>query len=157
VSIVVALEPDPARKRELQERLTATLPEWFGKADSNAKYAAQAEVLPGYVARMEDLRCGLLLLKKHSPISAEIYWMGVDPAHHRRGIGRRLVEAAVDAATADGIEFLFVSTLHPEDPYEPYQRTRRFYEALGFRYVLAEQFPADPNNPLAYYLHDLRR
>jgi len=37
----VFLEPNPIRKRDLQERLTATLPGWFGKADSNAKYACR--------------------------------------------------------------------------------------------------------------------
>ena len=39
----VFLELDPARKRELQEHLTALLPDWFGQPQSNAKYAAQAE------------------------------------------------------------------------------------------------------------------
>jgi len=37
----VFLEPNPIRKRDLQERLTAMLPGWFGKADSNAKYACR--------------------------------------------------------------------------------------------------------------------
>jgi hypothetical protein len=35
---------------------------------------------------------------------------------------------------------------------KPYERTRRFYEAMGFAYVLEEQFPADPASPLGYYL-----
>jgi hypothetical protein len=34
------------------------------------------------------------------------------------------------------------------DPYEPYQGTRRFYEAVGFEYML----DADPDNPMTYYL-----
>ncbi len=71
------------------------------------------------------------------------------------GVGAALVEAAAAEATRRGVKYLFVATLHPDDPYEPYQRTRRFYEALGFAYVLEEQFPADPENPLAYYLREL--
>jgi hypothetical protein len=54
-----------------------------------------------------------------------------------------------------GVRYLFVATLHPNVPYEPYWRTRRFYEAMGFVYVLEEQFPANPENPIAYYLKQL--
>jgi hypothetical protein len=53
------------------------------------------------------------------------------------------------------VKYFFVATLHPDDPYEPFQRTRRFYEAMGFYYVLKEQFPSDPSNPGAYYLKPL--
>src|SRR5262245_52482946 len=89
----VLLEPDPIRKRELHERLTAMLPEWFGRPASNAKYARQAELLDGYVAESDGVRRGLLLLKWTSPASAEIYWIGVDPAVRGSGVGRALMEA----------------------------------------------------------------
>jgi GNAT superfamily N-acetyltransferase len=151
----VFLEPNPMRKRELQERLTAMLPDWFGKADANAKYASQAESLDGYLAEREGVRCGLLLLKHVSTVSAEIYWMAVDPTRHRSGIGRALIEMAGETSRKRGVKYLFVATLHPAVPYEPYQRTRQFYEAMGFVYVLEEQFPADPENPLAYYLKQM--
>jgi GNAT superfamily N-acetyltransferase len=131
------------------------LPGWFGKADSNAKYALQAEMLDGYVAESEGVPRGLLLLKQSSPVGAEIYWMAVDPAYHRSGIGRALIEAAVKAARSRGVTHLFVATLHPAIPYEPYERTRRFYEAMGFAFVLEEQFPTDPASPLGYYLKRL--
>jgi GNAT superfamily N-acetyltransferase len=133
----IFLESSPNRKRELQEQLTAMLPGWFGKADSNAKYALQAEILDGYVAESAGIHRGLLLLKQSSPAAAEIYWMAVDPTYHRSGIGRALIEAAVEAARTRGVRYLFVATLYPAIPYEPYQRTRRFYEAMGFEYVLA--------------------
>jgi N-acetylglutamate synthase-like GNAT family acetyltransferase len=151
----VFLEPNPTRKRELQQHLTAMLPDWFGKADSNAKYASQAERLDGYLAESEGVRCGLLLLKQASTVSAEIYWMAVDPTCHRSGIGRALIETAGESSRKRGVKYLFVATLHPAVPYEPYQRTRRFYEAMGFVYVLEEQFPADPESPLAYYLKQM--
>jgi len=155
ITPVVFLETDPIRKRELQRRLTAQLPEWFGRPDANAEYARQAEVLDGYVAEIDHDPCGLLLLKRSSPISAEIYWIGVDPKFHGRGIGRSLVTAASAAAHKRGVKFLFVATLHPDDPYEPYRRTRGFYEALGFVYVLEERFTADPNNRIGYYMKDI--
>jgi GNAT superfamily N-acetyltransferase len=119
------------------------------------KTRSQAEVLDGYVAMTDRVPRGPLLLKYHSAASAEVYWMGVDPTFHRSGIGRALMAAAVDGARARAVKYLFVTTLHPADPYEPYQRTRRFYEAMGFEYMLEEQFSADPDNPMAYYLKQL--
>jgi N-acetylglutamate synthase-like GNAT family acetyltransferase len=71
------------------------------------------------------------------------------------GIGRALIEAAVEDARKRGVRYLFVATLHPDDPYEPYLRARHFYEAMGFVYVHDEQFPADPENPMAHYLKQL--
>lgn len=152
----VFLEPSPARKRELQERLTAELPQWFGQPESNAKYAMLAEVLDGYIAESDGVRRGLLLLKYHGRTSAEIYWMGVAPAYHRQGVGRTLMKAAIDDACKRSVRYLFVATLHPVVAYEPFLRTRRFYEAMGFEYVHEEHFTADPENPIAYYLKPLQ-
>jgi GNAT superfamily N-acetyltransferase len=151
MALTVSLETGRLAKRRLQERLSTRLPEWFGQSESNLKYAAQSERLPGYVAWLDGKPKGLLLYKRHSPISGEIHWLGVDPRWHRCGIGRALVEAACDAAHSDGVRFLFVCTLHPSVDYEPYERTRHFYEAMGFRYVLEEPRP-DETNPLAVYM-----
>lgn len=154
MEIVVSIESDPSRKRGILRNLTALLPEWFGQAESNLHYAKQAEVLTGYVARVDGEVRGMLLLKAHNRDSIEIYWLGVNPDCHRAGIGHALVETTCKAAQADGVKFVFVSTLHPSEAYEPYQRTRQFYAAMGFRYVLEEQIPRE-GNPLAYYMRQL--
>jgi GNAT superfamily N-acetyltransferase len=154
MGITVSIENNALRKREIQQQLTARLPEWFGQAESNLHYARQAEVLAGYVARIDGEARGMLLLKVCSAISAEIYWMGVDPNCHRVGVGRALIEFACKTAHANGTKFLFVATLHPRELYEPYQRTRRFYEAMAFQYVLEEQFPR-AGIPLAYYMRQI--
>jgi GNAT superfamily N-acetyltransferase len=151
----VKRESYATRKREIQQRLTRLLPEWFGKESANTHYTEMASVLDGYVAEVDGIPRGLLLLKWVSPASAEIYWMGVEPSFHRHGIGRGLVDMAAADARERGRKYLSVATLHPDVAYEPYQRTRRFYEELGFELVLDEQFPADPGNPLAFYLKDL--
>ncbi len=143
--------------RRILEALAARLPQWFAQPEANRHYAGQAERLIGWVARIDENPAGLLLLKRHSPASAEIYWLGVDPARQRRGIGRALIEAVERRLRDEQARFLFVMTLHPDVDYEPYRRTRAFYERLGFALALAtRQGPTGPSSdPLAYYLKSL--
>ena len=152
--VSIAREEDPAASRRLLEELTARLPEWFGQPESNRHYAEQAETLDAWTARVDGSARGLLLLKRHSAVSAEIYWLGVGPDHHRRGLGRALVGAIEGQLRQERLKYLFVMTLHPDDPYEPYRRTRAFYERLGFELALARDLPGSPN-PVAYYLKSL--
>jgi GNAT superfamily N-acetyltransferase len=156
MDVSIAQEEDPARNRRVLEALTARLPEWFAQETSNRHYAEQAEILEAWVARIDGLASGLLLLKRHSPVSAEIYWLGVDPDRHRQGIGRALIGAVERQLKEEKVKFFFVMTLHPEDPYEPYRRTRFFYERMGFELALSSgQGLAASPDPLAYYLKPL--
>jgi ribosomal protein S18 acetylase RimI-like enzyme len=106
------------------------------------------------MARRDGQAVGLLLLKRHSPASAEIYWLGVDPDRHRRGIGRALIEAAERQLRDEKTRFLFVMTLHSAVDYEPYQRTRAFYVRMGFSFALSTRDGPTglSRNPLARYL-----
>lgn len=148
MGVSIAREEDPAASRRLLEALTARLPEWFAQPDSNRHYAEQAETLEAWVALLDGSARGLLLLKRHGAVSAEIYWLGIDPDHHRQGIGKALIGAIEGRLRQERLKYLFVTTLHPDDPYEPYRRTRAFYERLGFELVLSR-------DPLAYYLKPL--
>jgi GNAT superfamily N-acetyltransferase len=154
MDVAVACESRPASKRRLIEALTQRLPQWFAQSDANLHYAEQAELLDGWVARIDGQPAGLLLLKRHSPASAEIYWLGVDPDRHRRGIGRALIEAVERRLKDEQARFLFVMTLHPDVDYEPYRRTRAFYGRLGFSLALSTHHgPVGPSrDPLAWYL-----
>jgi GNAT superfamily N-acetyltransferase len=148
MGISIAREEDPAASRRLLETLTARLPEWFAQPESNRHYAEQAEILEAWVARLDGSARGLLLLKRHSAVSAEVYWLGVDPDHHREGIGKALIGAIENRLKQERVKYLVVATLHPDDPYEPYRRTRAFYGRLGFELLLSR-------DPLAYYLKPL--
>jgi len=79
MTVEVAREADPRRRRGLLEALTARLPQWFGRPESNRHYAERAEALEGWVAHRNGQGVGLLLVKRHAAASAEIYWLGVDP------------------------------------------------------------------------------
>jgi len=130
------------------ERLLRALPQWFGIEASSAAYVEAARRLPAYLAGPapgppsapagpggpDDGQgaAGVLLLERHFPGAAEIHLLAVDPAYHRHGAGRALVEAAEAGLIADGVEFLQVKTLGPSSPDEGYERTRAFYAAMGF-------------------------
>jgi ribosomal protein S18 acetylase RimI-like enzyme len=148
MGVSIAREKDPTASRRLLEALTARLPQWFAQADSNRHYAEQAEIMEGWTARIDGHARGLLLLNRHSAVSAEIYWLAVDPDYHRQGLGRALITTIEHRLRQDRLKYLFVTTLHPDDPYEPYRRTRAFYERLGFELVLSRE-------PLASYLKPL--
>ena len=62
---------------------------------------------------------------------ANVWALFVDPAHERRGIGRRLHDAMLDAYFATGAASLWLST-------GPATRAERFYRAAGWRHAGVE-------------------
>ncbi len=59
----------------------------------------------------------------------DLYWIAVDPAVHRQGVGRALMEACEQAMQQAGARLVVVETSSRPD-YEP---TRRFYQALAYQ------------------------
>jgi ribosomal protein S18 acetylase RimI-like enzyme len=133
------------------DRLLRLLPAWFGIERSNAAYVAAARTLRTYLAWPDDRPgpgqpVGVLLAARHFPQSAEIHLLAVDPALHRRGVGRALVTAFEADLAADGAQFLQVKTLGPSHPDPSYGLTRKFYLAMGFVPLqeLPELWPGNP-------------
>ena len=71
--------------------------------------------------------------------------------YHRSGIGRQLVLQAKQIAYEKGYSFMQVKTVQV-GVYEDYDRTNRFYLALGFKEF--EVFPTlwDETNPCQIYV-----
>lgn len=133
------LMPPPFAVRVLEserssvcERILRALPEWFGIESSIVKYARDVADLSVLAACEGEAVVGFLALKRHTPESCEIHVMGVMPPHHRRGIGRVLVEEAARRVRGEGARLMSVKTLAPSRPCAEYDRTRAFYRALGF-------------------------
>jgi ribosomal protein S18 acetylase RimI-like enzyme len=134
------------------ERVLRALPEWFGIESSLVQYVRDAEAMPTFIAELGSGPrdpAGFMTLRRHephAPRSAEIHCIAVLPERHRGGIGRALVDFAAAHALAAGVEYLQVKTQGPSRPCEHYDRTRRFYESLGF--VALEEFSTLwPGNP----------
>jgi GNAT superfamily N-acetyltransferase len=79
------------------------------------------------VARDGGAVVGLALLVPHDAERSELKALAVDPARQGEGLGKRLVEAAVQTARREGARFLDVSTAAAD------VCNLRFYQRTGFR------------------------
>lgn len=121
------------------ERILRALPAWFGIEEAIDEYVEQIARLPTWVASLDDEVVGFISVEMHTEKAAEIIVMGVLQDHHRQGIGAALVKAVEEELGRRGIEFLQVKTLSPGRESKAYEKTRHFYEAVGFAAV--QEFP----------------
>lgn len=82
------------------------------------------------VAAQGDDIVGSVALRIHSPLLYEIASLSVAEGQHGRGIGRKLIQAAVLRAHGRGVRRLFAFTMRV-----------RLFEQLGFRVVPVSAFP----------------
>ncbi|MEZ5774370.1 MAG: GNAT family N-acetyltransferase [Hyphomicrobiaceae bacterium] len=137
------------------QRILEALPEWFGRPDAIASYATEAARLKVAVARLDEVAVGLAALAPRSAATCEIAVMGLRPDLHGRGIGRRLVAAALAAMRRDGIRLALVRTLGTGDPDPFYARTRAFYVHLGFLPLIEIADHFGPGTPALLMVHPL--
>lgn len=123
------------------------LPEWFGIKESILQYSSDIELLPTFLAKTYEDVIGFLSIKQHNPYSAEILVMGIRPEFQRHGIGRKLLIAAQEWLRRQDVEYLQVKTLGPTNEDANYDKTRDFYQALGFRPLEELSQIWDKNNP----------
>ena len=98
---------------------------------------------------------GFLCLKETGNATVELAVMGVLKDYHRNGIGRQLVDKAIEVAESSGYEFMQVKTVKM-GVYEDYDITNRFYISCGFKEL--EVFPLywDEANPCQIYVMSLK-
>ena len=137
---------DSDTKADIAEKILNDLPEWFGIPEYTKDYIGKSKDLPFFAAYDHDQAIGFIVLKATSQSTGDIYCMGVQKAHHRRGIGRKLYLALELFAKKQKLSFLQVKTVQ-EGTYDIYDKTNAFYKALGF--LELECFPDlwDKHNP----------
>jgi ribosomal protein S18 acetylase RimI-like enzyme len=143
----VEIVPFEERFHECCEELIAALPEWFGLPAYNALYLRNLSRLPSWVAILGSKVVGAIILEQHFPASFEVHFMAVHPEHHRRSIGRALLDRLETEVQARGGRWLQVKTLAASHPDPFYARTRRFYEAMGFSPLFESATLWSPDNP----------
>lgn len=136
----------PDQKAEIARNILTALPDWFGIPESTAEYIRTCRELPVWAAFHGEQPVGFISEKQTSPRAAEIYVMGVLPQYHGKGFGSMLFEVLREDARRKGYGLLQVKTV-AAGRYAQYDKTRRFYEAMGFQPL--EVFPTlwDPQNP----------
>ena len=123
---------DKPKKKNISSQILSSLPDWFGIPSATANYIEQSAEMPFIAAFDNDAPIAFLAIKETSPCSAEIYVMGVLPQYHRKGIGKALIDFCVAYCKDKGYTLLHVKTLAPSHPDKNYEKTRRFYTAMGF-------------------------
>lgn len=146
--------PDPNDRARIAAEVLAALPDWFGIPENTTNYIETCRELPFWVDERDGATRGFVAMKATSPYAAEIYVMGVKPEFHRQGVGLGLWRAFRAFARARGFAYAQVKTVQT-GRYEEYDRTNRFYQALGFREL--ECFPTlwDEANPCQLYVQYL--
>ena len=143
------LEPGDA---ERCDAIIRSLPDWFGNDQGITECAAAVRSQAGLVDVADGVVTGFLTWKRHHPDTAEITWLAVHADQRGAGTGTALVEALV--AAAPGLRYLTVKTLSAACEYEPYEETRAFYRARGFR-ELIELDLWGPENPATLFVRPL--
>jgi GNAT superfamily N-acetyltransferase len=151
----MTVEPvsDGAVKSRLCAEIIAELPLWFGRPASNARYIRDIAGRDVLAARLDGSIRGLIALEVHFAITCNIWWLGVSPTVHRRGLGRALIEGAVKHARGCGCRRLAVETVSPRTDSPEYDLTRHFYAAMGF--VPFVGFEPEPGDCMMWMLREL--
>ena len=122
----------PDEKTAITKKIMHSLPAWFSPPEDIERKAVIHREYPFFAAFDESAPVGFIALKIHNRHTADIYNLGVLEPYHRKGIGRKLIEAAEKFCVDNDYQFLTVKTLDSSAEYEPYARTRTFYHKMGF-------------------------
>ena len=146
---------DPIEKAKIVRLILEALTDWFEVPESREAYIRESGSRLMYAAYDEDCPVGFICLKETGKDTAELSVLGVLKEYHGKGIGRELFLKAKEAAVRKGYSFLQVKTVKM-GVYEDYDKTNRFYLALGFKEF--EVFPLlwDEDNPCQIYVMSLK-
>ena len=129
----IAIRQMETREHALCDRILRGLPDWFGIEEAIVNYVRDLQNMETWIAEADGECVGFSAINQHNEYSAEIHVMAVAEEYHRQGIGRQLVEHSEATLLSRSVEFLQVKTLSPSRPNTHFERTRRFYERMGFR------------------------
>ncbi|MGH6815632.1 MAG: GNAT family N-acetyltransferase, partial [Hyphomicrobiaceae bacterium] len=153
MSLIVPITDSSARSALCAE-IAAELPLWFGRPEANAWYIREIAAREAFAGVVEGRPRALMALEYHFTTTCNIWWLGVSPTVHRRGLGRALIERAALEAQTRNCRYLAVQTMSPRANSSAYELTRRFYEAVGF--VPFVEYEPEPGDYMMWMLRELR-
>ena len=142
-------------KRRIARLILEALTDWFGIPEARETYIRESADEIMLVSEENGEPNGFLCLKETGKDTVELAVMGVLPEYPRKGIGTKLFEAAKKIDDEKGFSFLQVKTVQM-GKYEEYDRTNRFYLALGFKEFEVIPTLWDERNPCQIYVMSLR-
>ena len=142
-------------KRRITRLILEALPEWFGIPEARETYIAESANEIMVASFKNDAPNGFLCLKETGKDTVELAVMGVLPEYHRKGIGTKLFRVAKQIAVEKGCSFMQVKTVQMGHDAE-YDRTNRFYLALGFKEFEVIPTLWDECNPCQIYVMSLK-
>lgn len=142
---------DKREKAAIAREILCDLPEWFGLPESTEEYIQDSQDKPFLACFAGEEAVGFVVLNATSRDCADIFVMGIKKAWHRKGIGTALYAAYEALARRLGYSYSQVKTVQMGH-YEEYDRTNRFYMAMGYKEL--ECFPTlwDEWNPCQVYI-----
>lgn len=142
---------DDLEKKKIARDVLEALPGWFGIPEAREEYIEDSVGKPFYCACKNEKNIGFLYLKETGKDTVELAVIGVLEEYHQNGIGKSLFEYAKKEIQKRGYSFIQVKTVQM-GKYETYDKTNKFYLALGFKEF--EVFPTlwDKWNPCQVYI-----
>ena len=134
-------------KSTIADLILHSLPDWFGIEESTRHYIQESQSRYFLCAYEDGKAVGFVTIQENFPCTCEIHVMGILPSHHRRGMGRELVDRCADQFRTKGFTFMTVKTVAEPAGGAEYAATRAFYQAMGF--LPLDVFPTlwDEHNP----------
>lgn len=139
---------DSEKKYHYTKEILEKLPDWFGNEQSNEEYAEGSRECPYWAAFDNEQNCiGFFALKVHYSYTGDIYVCGVLPEYHNKGIGKAIYKEVEQFFVKKDCKYVIVKTLSEKANYEPYDKTRKFYESIGFESLITLTEMWDEENP----------
>ena len=142
-------------KRLIARKILEALRDWFEVDESREKYISDCANWIFLAAKENDEYVGFLCLKQTGKDTVELAVMGVLKEFHRKGVGRKLFEAAKKIATEAGYSFMQVKTVQM-GVYPDYDITNRFYISCGFKELEVINEIWGEENPCQIYVMYLK-
>ncbi len=142
-------------KMRIARLILESLFDWFEIPETREKYIKDSADQIMVAAFEDDKPMGFICLKETGKETVELSVMGVLKEYHRKGVGKSLFKFAKEIAIEKGYSFMQVKTVKM-GVYDDYDKTNKFYLALGFKEF--EVFPDfwDEANPCQVYVMSLK-